>query len=65
MSEPAWIRTPSGPRETGVAAATAIALGLGTAAVSFWLVRTLLSREKVELRLPVRTTDDEGPGRLP
>ena len=65
MSEPAWIPTPPGPRETGVAAATAIALGLGTAAVSFWLVRTLLSREEVALRPAVRPTDDEGTGRLP
>lgn len=65
MSEPAWIPTPPGPRETGTAVAAAVVVGAGTAAVTFWLVRTLLSREPVDLRPRSLPPGDEGPGRLP
>lgn len=65
MSEPAWIPTPPGPKETSAAAGAALVVGLGTAAVTFWLVRTLLSREPVELRPERLPPGQEGPGRLP
>ena len=63
MSEPAWIPTRPGVKETGAAAAAALAVAAGTAAVTFWLVRTLLSREPVELRARPLPSGDEGPGR--
>ena len=65
MTEPVWIHTPPGRRETGAAAGAAVAVAVGTGLVTFWLVRTLLSREAVEVRPPAITTADEGPGRLP
>lgn len=65
MSGPAWIPTPPGRRETGAAAGAALVVGLGTAAATFWLVRTLLAREAVELRPERLPPAEEGPGRLP
>ncbi len=52
MSEPAWVPTPPGRRENAAAVAASLAVAAGTAAVTFWLVRTLVSRERVELRAP-------------
>jgi hypothetical protein len=65
VSETAWIPTPPGPREKGAAAAVALALGVGVGMVSYWFVRTILSREEIALEPPTRSHDDEGTGRLP
>ncbi len=65
MNEPAWIPTPPGPRETSAAAGAALMVGLGTAAVTFWLVRTFLAREPVDLRPKRLPLGQEEQGRLP
>jgi hypothetical protein len=65
MNDPAWIRRRPERTETGTAAVAALAVAAGTAAVTFWLVRTLLARDPVTLR-PERLPPEEArPGRLP
>lgn len=43
MSRRRWARRPAGVRETAAAAA----VGVGVGGVVFWLVRTLLARDRV------------------
>ena len=42
-----WIRVTPGNKETGTAAAASAIVALGVGAVTFYLVRALLSREEV------------------
>lgn len=52
MNEPAWIPVPPRRSDTAAAAVASIAVAAGAAALTFWVVRTLLSREPLELRPP-------------
>ena len=69
MNERAWVPVRPGRRETATAAVAAMAAAAGTAAVTFWLVRTLLSRDVVDLKpppaVPSLPPQDEAIGRLP
>lgn len=73
MNERAWVPVRPGRRETTTAAVAAMAVAAGTAAVTFWLVRTLLSRDVVDLTPPTAVPSlppripppDEAIGRLP
>jgi hypothetical protein len=73
VNERAWVPVRPGRRETTTAAVAAMAVAAGTAAVTFWLVRTLLSRDPVDLKAPKAVPSlrpsvppqDEAIGRLP
>ena len=73
MNERAWVPVRPGRRETTTAAVAAMAVAAGTATLTFWLVRTLLSRDAVDLRPPnapprlppPAPPQDEAIGRLP
>lgn len=54
-----WVRTEAGRRENLSAAAVALALGGGVAAVAFYLVRTMLARA------PITTAPDTDGGVAP
>lgn len=73
MNERAWVPVRPGRRETTTAAVAAVAVAAGAATLTFWLVRTLLSRDEVQLRPPASPPrlaskippQDEAIGRLP
>lgn len=63
MTSPLWRRRPPEPLETGAALGAAVLLGAGTAALTFWLMRTLLAREQLSVR-PEELPPAPEPGRL-
>lgn len=69
MNERTWVPVRPGRRETTTAAVAAMAVAAGTATLTFWLVRTFMSREAVDLSPPRRPArilpEDEALGRLP
>ncbi len=65
MSDPVWIPTPPTARQRAVALAAAMLVASGTGALTFWLARTLLGRERLAVRPPPTIPEGEGPGRSP
>lgn len=63
MSRLQWRRRPAEGGETGAAFVAAAMVGAGTAAATFWVVRTLLAREQMSTR-PERLPPAPEPGRL-
>lgn len=53
-----------GARETAVSAAAAAALAAGVGAVTFYLVRLFLSRERLGLPPSLPSSDEDGAGGL-
>ncbi|MEK9500919.1 hypothetical protein WI372_08025 [Gemmatimonadota bacterium DH-20] len=64
MTRLEWRRRPAEPAELGTAVGAALLLGAGTAAATFWVVRTLLARDRVSMR-PEQLPPAPEPGRLP
>lgn len=52
MTGQGWRRRDPAPKETAAAVGAAALVGAGVATATFWLVRTLLARERVMLRPP-------------